>query len=158
MFMKSENKVLTTDEINRYFDSNDDKLFKSQTRRLYDVANVLKSLGLIEKIKYGADNKNAFRWIGHSGFILQTIPRHFQPEMVPVKDETPKVPAAEMDLKKMKQIQMQKTVQQLQRIYNSQMSSQAFGKRPFNSTTKPAESVIAADNIGGGNGSTPWKR
>jgi transcription factor E2F7/8 len=30
----------------------DDLFFKSQTRRLYDIANVLKSLGIIEKVKY----------------------------------------------------------------------------------------------------------
>lgn len=30
----------------------DDQFFKSQTRRLYDIANVLKSLGIIEKVKY----------------------------------------------------------------------------------------------------------
>mmetsp|Transcript_63 Transcript_63/g.48 ORF Transcript_63/g.48 Transcript_63/m.48 type:complete len:101 (+) Transcript_63:250-552(+) len=50
--------------------------FKSQTRRLYDIANVLKALGIIEKVKYvqpklqknQKEKKNAFKWIGSSGF------------------------------------------------------------------------------------------
>lgn len=52
--------------------------FKSQTRRLYDIANVLKSLGIIEKVKYfqakaeknQKEKKNAFKWIGSEGFQI----------------------------------------------------------------------------------------
>jgi len=36
---------------------------------LYDIANVLKSLGVIKKQKDGL-NKNVFMWIGSQGFSL----------------------------------------------------------------------------------------
>ena len=62
--------------------------FKSQTRRLYDIANVLKSLGIIEKVKYfqakaeknQKEKKNAFKWIGSEGFQLdqEDEPINFQ--------------------------------------------------------------------------------
>ena len=55
-----------------------DLSFKSHTRRLYDIANVLISLGIIEKVKYRQkkivknqkEKKNAYRWIGSKGFNL----------------------------------------------------------------------------------------
>lgn len=36
---------------------------------MYDIANVMRSLGLIEKIKNN-ENKNVFKWIGSRGFSL----------------------------------------------------------------------------------------
>ena len=55
-----------------------DLSFKSHTRRLYDIANVLVSLGIIEKVKYKQkkvvknqkEKKNAYKWIGSKGFSL----------------------------------------------------------------------------------------
>lgn len=55
-----------------------DLSFKSHTRRLYDIANVLVSLGIIEKVKYKQkkviknqkEKKNAYKWIGSKGFTL----------------------------------------------------------------------------------------
>lgn len=55
-----------------------DLQFKSHTRRLYDIANVLVSLGIIEKVKYKQkkvvknqkEKKNAYKWIGSKGFSL----------------------------------------------------------------------------------------
>jgi len=38
-----------------------------QIRRLYDIANVFKSLGLIRKVSLNKTNKPAFQWIGLSG-------------------------------------------------------------------------------------------
>lgn len=74
-FIKS--KTLTIEEIVQFFADNEkieekDLNFKSQTRRLYDIANVLKSLGVIEKVKHQhkTEMKNAFRWIGAKGFNL----------------------------------------------------------------------------------------
>lgn len=43
--------VLTIEEVIEEFRHLDDE-FKSQSRRLYDVANVLMSLGVIERVKY----------------------------------------------------------------------------------------------------------
>lgn len=52
---------------------------KSQSRRLYDVANVLIALGIIEKIKYKSkvqeknhkERRNAYKWIGSSGYKIK---------------------------------------------------------------------------------------
>jgi transcription factor E2F7/8 len=48
----------------------EESLFKSKSRRLYDVANVLRSLGVIKKQK-DEKNKNVFMWIGSKGFSLE---------------------------------------------------------------------------------------
>lgn len=47
----------------------EESLFKSKSRRLYDVANVLRSLGVIKKQK-DDKNKNVFMWVGSKGFSL----------------------------------------------------------------------------------------
>ncbi len=43
--------------------------FKSKARRLYDISNVLRSLGLIEKSK-NLKRKNEFRWLGSKNFSI----------------------------------------------------------------------------------------
>jgi hypothetical protein len=67
------------EEVVKFFaDEESDAVFKSQTRRLYDIANVLKSLGVVEKVKFfqpkaeknQKERKNAFKWIGAKGFNL----------------------------------------------------------------------------------------
>jgi transcription factor E2F7/8 len=40
---------------------------KTKIRRLYDIANVLQSIGLIEKTNHTLNKKPAFRWIGIHG-------------------------------------------------------------------------------------------
>ncbi len=40
---------------------------KTKIRRLYDIANVLQSIGLIEKTNHTYNKKPAFRWIGIHG-------------------------------------------------------------------------------------------
>ena len=42
---------------------------KTKIRRLYDIANVLSSLGLIEKCHAINSKKPAFKWIGLHGTI-----------------------------------------------------------------------------------------
>eukprot|EP00826_Nyctotherus_ovalis_P059053 TRINITY_DN817_c0_g1_i6.p2 TRINITY_DN817_c0_g1~~TRINITY_DN817_c0_g1_i6.p2 ORF type:complete len:205 (+),score=22.08 TRINITY_DN817_c0_g1_i6:654-1268(+) len=41
---------------------------KTKIRRLYDIANVLQALNLIEKILVH-NNKTGFRWLGYKGFL-----------------------------------------------------------------------------------------
>jgi hypothetical protein len=77
-----KSKTLTIEEVVQFFAETEseesDMYFKSQTRRLYDIANVLKSLGVIEKVKYfqpkaeknQKERKNAFKWVGAKGFNL----------------------------------------------------------------------------------------
>lgn len=52
----------------------DDKTLKTKIRRLYDIANVLQSIGLIAKTQ-SKNRKPAFRWVGLQGAIdsLQEI-------------------------------------------------------------------------------------
>jgi hypothetical protein len=42
-------------------------MLKTKIRRLYDIANVLQSIGLIEKTNQTFNKKPAFRWIGIHG-------------------------------------------------------------------------------------------
>jgi len=60
------------DAADNIFEENEDgsTLFKSKSRRLYDIANVLKSLGIIRKMK-DDQNKNIFLWVGSSGFTIE---------------------------------------------------------------------------------------
>lgn len=44
-----------------------DKALKTKIRRLYDIANVLQSIGLIEKTHMSTNRKPAFRWVGITG-------------------------------------------------------------------------------------------
>lgn len=44
-----------------------DKALKTKIRRLYDIANVLQSIGLIEKTHMSTNRKPAFRWVGMEG-------------------------------------------------------------------------------------------
>ena len=47
-------------------------LFKSKVRRLYDIANVLSSLKLIEKIQLIQSRRPAFRWLGAAVYPLHS--------------------------------------------------------------------------------------
>lgn len=40
---------------------------KTKIRRLYDIANVLQSIGLIEKTNHTHNKKPAFKWVGIHG-------------------------------------------------------------------------------------------
>jgi len=53
----------------------DEKTLKTKIRRLYDIANVLQSIGLIAKTQMSKNRKPAFRWVGLHGAIesLQEI-------------------------------------------------------------------------------------
>ena len=44
-----------------------DKALKTKIRRLYDIANVLQSIGLIEKTHMSTNRKPAFRCVGMHG-------------------------------------------------------------------------------------------
>lgn len=46
---------------------------KTKIRRLYDIANVLSSLRLIEKTHTSETRKPAFRWLGASPSMLSAL-------------------------------------------------------------------------------------
>mmetsp|Transcript_10625 Transcript_10625/g.30247 ORF Transcript_10625/g.30247 Transcript_10625/m.30247 type:complete len:496 (-) Transcript_10625:404-1891(-) len=65
LFLHSDSRVVTLEEaasgmLNGPADSNS----KNKVRRLYDIANILSSLNLIEKIHASKSSKPAFRWLG----------------------------------------------------------------------------------------------
>lgn len=75
---EEEKKQFVSHETDEQATKDVDLSFKSHTRRLYDIANVLVSLGIIEKVKYKQkklvknqkEKKNAYKWIGSQGFTL----------------------------------------------------------------------------------------
>jgi len=42
-------------------------MLKTKIRRLYDIANVLQSIGLIHKTHMSTNRKPAFQWVGIEG-------------------------------------------------------------------------------------------
>jgi len=61
--------VISLEEAARQISSDeiDEKMLKTKIRRLYDIANVLQSIGLIKKTHMSTNRKPAFRWIGIQG-------------------------------------------------------------------------------------------
>ncbi len=62
--------MISLEEAARYITDDErvnDKTLKTKIRRLYDIANVLQSIGLIEKTHMSNNRKPAFRWIGIDG-------------------------------------------------------------------------------------------
>jgi len=51
-----------------------EKRLKTKIRRLYDIVNIFKSVGLIQKVRL-ENNKPAYKWLGIQG-ILNYIDKH----------------------------------------------------------------------------------
>ncbi|NXY88248.1 E2F7 factor, partial [Alcedo cyanopectus] len=79
LFLVSKTKIVTLDIaakilIEETQDTVDHSKFKTKVRRLYDIANVLTSLGLIKKVHVTEERgrKPAFKWIGPVEFPVKT--------------------------------------------------------------------------------------
>ncbi|KFZ51138.1 Transcription factor E2F7, partial [Podiceps cristatus] len=79
LFLVSKTKIVTLDVaakilIEETQDTVDHSKFKTKVRRLYDIANVLTSLGLIKKVHVTEERgrKPAFKWIGPVEFPGKT--------------------------------------------------------------------------------------
>ncbi|NXG71567.1 E2F7 factor, partial [Baryphthengus martii] len=79
LFLVSKTKIVTLDIaakilIEETQDTVDHSKFKTKVRRLYDIANVLTSLGLIKKVHVTEERgrKPAFKWIGPVEFPPKT--------------------------------------------------------------------------------------
>ncbi|NXK30233.1 E2F7 factor, partial [Piprites chloris] len=79
LFLVSKTKIVTLDIaakilIEETQDTVDQSKFKTKVRRLYDIANVLTSLGLIKKVHVTEERgrKPAFKWIGPVEFSEKT--------------------------------------------------------------------------------------
>ncbi|KAF4137347.1 E2F/DP family winged-helix DNA-binding domain [Phytophthora infestans] len=68
LFLGSEDCIIPLDQAAKQLiqmedsESEEDRLLKTKIRRLYDVANVLVSVGLIEKLQLSNSRKPVFRW------------------------------------------------------------------------------------------------
>ncbi|XP_039113824.1 E2F transcription factor-like E2FF [Dioscorea cayenensis subsp. rotundata] len=69
LFLTSNADTVSLDEAARLLlgDCNDATQMKTKVRRLYDIANVLSSMNLIEKTQQVVTKKPAFRWLGNQG-------------------------------------------------------------------------------------------
>ncbi|KFP44646.1 Transcription factor E2F7, partial [Chlamydotis macqueenii] len=79
LFLVSKTKIVTLDIAAKILiegtqDAVDHSKFKTKVRRLYDIANVLTSLGLIKKVHVTEERgrKPAFKWIGPVEFAGKT--------------------------------------------------------------------------------------
>ncbi|GBG85957.1 hypothetical protein CBR_g40769 [Chara braunii] len=66
LFLISKTRVVSLDEAAKVLlgDCTDSGKLKTKVRRLYDIANILSSLHLIEKTHMSESRKPAFRWLG----------------------------------------------------------------------------------------------
>ncbi|KAG0563733.1 hypothetical protein KC19_8G055300 [Ceratodon purpureus] len=66
LFLVSQSQVVSLEDAARLLlgDCKDASKLKTKVRRLYDIANILSSLQLIEKTHIAENRKPAFRWLG----------------------------------------------------------------------------------------------
>ncbi|CAD8043231.1 unnamed protein product [Paramecium primaurelia] len=70
LFMQQKS-IWTLEEAAKYLGNEvDQNKLKTKVRRLYDIANVLKSIGLIKKTHLASSKKPAFQWVGKEGLKL----------------------------------------------------------------------------------------
>ncbi|CAD8138963.1 unnamed protein product [Paramecium octaurelia] len=78
LFMQQKS-IWTLEEAAKYLGNEvDQNKLKTKVRRLYDIANVLKSIGLIKKTHLTSSKKPAFQWVGKEGLKLfyQNLKQH----------------------------------------------------------------------------------
>ena len=70
LFASSQLKYLYLDYITRALSSNDPDECnrKTKIRRIYDIANVFQSIGILKKI-HNSESKKMYKWEGASGFL-----------------------------------------------------------------------------------------
>ncbi|RLM79557.1 hypothetical protein C2845_PM12G26260 [Panicum miliaceum] len=68
LFLTMEVDTVSLDEAAKLLlgEGHEETNMRTKVRRLYDIANVLSSLNLIEKIQQGDSRKPAFRWLGRA--------------------------------------------------------------------------------------------
>ncbi|WVZ73731.1 hypothetical protein U9M48_022009 [Paspalum notatum var. saurae] len=66
LFLTTEVDMVSLDEAAKLLlgEGHEETNMRTKVRRLYDIANVLSSLNLIEKVQQGDTRKPAFRWLG----------------------------------------------------------------------------------------------
>ncbi|KAG1364018.1 putative E2F transcription factor-like E2FE [Cocos nucifera] len=69
LFLTTDAEMVSLDEAARLLlgDGRDSSQMRTKVRRLYDIANVLSSINLLEKTQQSDTRKPAFRWLGTKG-------------------------------------------------------------------------------------------
>nr|XP_043608280.1 E2F transcription factor-like E2FE [Erigeron canadensis] len=69
LFLCTSSDMLSLEDAAKIFlgDAHNPSLTRTKVRRLYDIANVLSSMNLIEKIQHPETRKPAFKWLGMAG-------------------------------------------------------------------------------------------
>ncbi|CAN6448523.1 unnamed protein product [Victoria cruziana] len=69
LFLSSKAEIVSLEEaaVLLLGEANDSLQLRTKVRRLYDIANVLSSMNLIEKTHHSVTRKPAFRWLGVDG-------------------------------------------------------------------------------------------
>ncbi|CAN7059703.1 unnamed protein product [Brassica oleracea var. botrytis] len=69
LFVCSEVRIISLDEAAKLLlgDAHNTSIMRTKVRRLYDIANVLSSMNLIEKTHSLDSRKPAFKWLGYNG-------------------------------------------------------------------------------------------
>ncbi|KAF8100070.1 hypothetical protein N665_0231s0010 [Sinapis alba] len=69
LFVCSQARIISLDEAAKLLlgDAHNTSIMRTKVRRLYDIANVLSSMNLIEKTHTLDSRKPAFKWLGYNG-------------------------------------------------------------------------------------------
>ncbi|TMW66770.1 hypothetical protein Poli38472_014082 [Pythium oligandrum] len=79
LFLKKDQCIIPLDQAAKQLiqmeesENEEDRLLKTKIRRLYDVANVLVSVGLIEKLQLSNSRKPVFRWKNRTGSESEAV-------------------------------------------------------------------------------------
>ncbi|KAL1192823.1 E2F transcription factor-like E2FE [Cardamine amara subsp. amara] len=79
LFICSEARIISLDEAAKLLlgDAHNTSIMRTKVRRLYDIANVLSSMNLIEKTHTIDSRKPAFKWLGYNGEPTFTLSSDF---------------------------------------------------------------------------------
>ncbi|KAJ4890377.1 E2F transcription factor-like E2FE [Raphanus sativus] len=75
LFVCSQARIISLDEAAKSLlgDAHSTSIMRTKVRRLYDIANVLSSMNLIEKTHTLDSRKPAFKWLGYNGEPTSTL-------------------------------------------------------------------------------------
>jgi hypothetical protein len=118
-----------------------DKVLKTKIRRLYDIANVLQSIGLIEKTHMSTSRKPAFKWIGMEGVFsaLERIKTYLKKKGT--SDSNFREPLSQPQPAKPKESLLQKR-QHAPAAVPSSATAPIQNKRTLKEQTKPTSSSL----------------
>ena len=124
------------------FPSSEENKIKTKIRRLYDIANVFKSIGIIKKTHIDAKNKPGFEYLGYQG--LDTFLKEFYPNnnnqsqsILPLKKQTTIITQNNIDNMKIEnQIELESQENRLPLIENSFPQFQSFSMSFLHSSFK----------------------